>query len=851
MNQTPLPIIVLSGIAGAIVVAVGFGLLRADRPGDAEAEQSPTEVASDEAQRTKLEYMIDRDPLMTRILPSDKQFDRDFRLQAKGAGLAAEGLDLPKPGSLAIVSPHTKGVLKQDIVSAQRVRGDEQIGALARNDTVVAKVRAGDEDSSARYDGFFEGLDLEYRYDGEDVEEFFHIDAALKDSLVAAGDDLVVTSMIPDMYKANGDLLMDRDSMIPLEAAPVPGEAPPGPHDMAKKTHVTTTNAIEVNHQGHRFVLPQAIALDGNGAKHVLARTWRWTEDGVQVDVRLPAAWLAEAEGEVVVDPGVIVAGRGVRVHTWNEQSVIRDSSGRIHVGMMVNYTGRWYAGSSRSDGPGGANWDAPILMQPNWLTNENTQYAPSLVIDSTDRLHAIWGDHGHVPDYPAQKGNYTSWGHRVRYAYCDAGCPPGSVYQPTDSLAQLITPTDNTHQAYSHIAVDANDTVHMSWFSWGNVTRSTQYWQRTSGGTWFQATEPDPSYPPYYHTNIVIDSGNVPYLVISNYHGSRDIEVYSYNQGADTWNTLATAQLLQPRNNSSMHHHHLASTIDSSNRIHVGVQVYNFSPVDKWSVAYGRYDIGSDTWNDVHHINELPDASTYYEEFPGITVDANDTAWMAFRRVQTPSPAYVWLTDKHIGEATRRAPWVLFGAGEPHTAPQIRPRLHYPANGVSNGAFTNNEIDIVFSLQDSNLVWTNPHGPIYAPFLAAPPNHSLFNGTANLAWNRVDIDSEDPNDPDRISYILSIATSPRFTVATCVTCDLTVPGNSNQYQFVNGGADACFYWRVRATSPSLGSGPWSRIHELCDDGTAPAAFTLTAPAQGVDPQSQTPRFTWSPAIDN
>ncbi len=853
MNKTPLSIVLLAGIAGAAVMAVGFGLLRSDRPGSAEAEEVVAKTPSETPPRSKLDYLIDRDPQVSRILPTDLEFDRDHRFKQNGAGLAAEGVELPVAGEMSIVSPHTKGTLRQTVLTAKRMQGDEASAELAKNAAAEAKVAPSEDESSVRYGGFFEGIDLEYRYDGENVEEFFHLSDELKADLIARGEDLVVTSVLHDMYKANGDVLMAADEMIPLHAAPVPGTTEPPPEDR----DVSTTRSVEVNTQGHRFVMPPAVAFDGLGEHHTLSRTWRWTEKGVEVDVRLPAAWLAEAEGSVMVDPGVIVAGRGVRVATWNEEAVARDSSGRIHVGMMMRQSGRWHAAHSRSS-DGGQTWEEPTLMNPVWLTNENTQYAPNLVIDSNDRLHAMWGDHGHIPDYATEKGTYTSWGHRVRYSYCDNGCPRVdgvSEWLPTDSLAKLITPaktingTGNRHQAYYSMAVDSADTVYMQFFEWSQSAED-RFFSVTGNGTITELAQPDRS---YYGNNIRVDNNNDVWSFGPEYYDSYDVKLQKYDRGTNTWDdgSYPDAELVQPRNGrTDMHHHHLHTTVDDNNRIHVAVQVYNHSPVSRWGVAYMRYDVASNTWADIHHIEELPDGAAYWHDYPQITVDAADTAWLSYREVRQPSPTYDFLTMKLIGEGTRRTPWKILGIGEPHLPAQIRPRVPYPANGVANSVANQSEIDIVVSLADSNLVYTNPHGPFEPPTQVLPANHALFNTNTTLSWNRVGVDADDPNDPDRVSYIISIATSPRFTAGSCVSCDTTVGSYANLYPFTNGGADGCFYWRVRASSPLGGNGPWSQIWEMCDDGTAPAAFTLTAPANGVDPQTQTPRFTWSPAID-
>ena len=59
---------------------------------------------------------------------------------------------------------------------------------------------------------------------------------------------------------------------------------------------------------------------------------------------------------------------------------------------------------------------------------------------------------------------------------------------------------------------------------------------------------------------------------------------------------------------------------------------------------------------------------------------------------------------------------------------------------------------------------------------------------------------------------------------------------------------DGYYYWQVLATN-SFGSGV-STIFEIGVDTTAPAAPVLLQPADGADPGTKTPTFTWQPVID-
>jgi hypothetical protein len=136
---------------------------------------------------------------------ADDRAARAASLHAEGKGIRGEGIDMPEPGTLAFTSFNGAHVT-QRVAAAAIIDRDGQTRALARQPS--DGVASGDgQKSQARFADFFAGLDLEYTWDGRDIEEFFHLDDGLRQDVVRSGGSLVLTTVFPGLDPKNAALV--------------------------------------------------------------------------------------------------------------------------------------------------------------------------------------------------------------------------------------------------------------------------------------------------------------------------------------------------------------------------------------------------------------------------------------------------------------------------------------------------------------------------------------------------------------------------------------------------------------------------------------------------------------------
>lgn len=789
---------------------------------------------------------------------------RDYQFAKVADGFKAEGVELHEPGALTFESQLTKGKLAQHILRAERHRG-ESAQAIARGASEV-RVARGDTYGSITYDDFFEGLGLEYKYDGKDIEEFFHLDDALKASLVKSQDDLRITARIDGLHREDGALLSVRDGDY-VDHKPI--DAPE--RDIRAKylnpDKMTMTGGVEISTgDGHRYYLPQAIALDSAKTKRVMKRTFRWVADGLEIDVHVPAAYLAETKGTVMVDPSIVDDARQVLLLTWNERSTVRDSTGRLHIGYrgVWSTTGRWHAMHKYSE-DNGLTWSDISVLMPTVGLGENQQYNPSLAIDSNDRLHAIFADHGHIPTYTTStnKGPYADWGHRMRYAYCDSGCTNGA-WLPADSDQQLIAATEAAHQRHYHIGVDGTNRVHIAWWENGGPLipspgKRMRYFQ--GNGTISERVPPeDMNAVNHYQNYFIVDNDDQVHWMGADRYGSTDVHHYTLNADGNSWTTRARLDVRQnSTGNSGLTRSYRANGVVGPNGdIHFINQLYNAwggthsvtgaAANPTHGIGYGRYIKATDTWVDRGFIREPDMVNQIHEDSPTITVDTNNVAHAVWR-VNDPIQPVVLYARK-----TLTGGWTDSGGGPPgeqlllnvhrQEHPQVRPRLAFP-NNAANRNIDGNRLDIFIIQDGGQLVYFTNGGPLNGPDLLFPVNAGFVNtGTPQFTWRRLEID-----DGSNTTYEVQVAPTPVFQ--TSITANA---GTAETYTWGSGGQaalpnNAFRYWRVRGTAAGE-SGPYSPIFEVGVDTTAPSDFALNTPVNNSDPADLTPTFTWQTPTD-
>ncbi len=122
------------------------------------------------------------------------------------------------------------------------------------------------------------------------------------------------------------------------------------------------------------------------------------------------------------------------------------------------------------------------------------------------------------------------------------------------------------------------------------------------------------------------------------------------------------------------------------------------------------------------------------------------------------------------------------------------------------------------------------------APTLIGPSYTSIFNNTTpTFDWNAATNGAIYQLQVDNLSTFAS----PEVDVNIIGGLTYTLSGSESLT------VDGRYYWHVRAQNITGGWGPWSISDYFTLDTTAPAAPTLTAPADGATPVG-TPAFTWS-----
>lgn len=846
MNKRNLAVLTLG------VSALGAGLFwqaqRSKRAPVNEAPPAPPPVA----QAAPAEITKNNSLVITKI--DDPRRVRDFAFQKAKASFEADGVNITNAGELTMKSQVTDGVLKQQLVSAVVSKPGDKPKRLARNAAPQATVEAADKFGSLRYDSFFEGLDLEYKYDGKDVEELFHLGGELKKQLVESKSDLEITSLFPGLSQKNGAMIESADGLSSLpRTLPLPeGKVPPPMHT---ETTIASVGTVVINNPPHRFMLPDAVAIDARGKRTQLVRTFNWTKNGLEVALRMPASVLSEMEGAVVIDPSIIDRGREIQIRTWNENNIVVDATGRFHIAYMGVSAGRWRAMYTQGDG---LNWETPTVIDPRNSPGEGTHYTPNLVIDANGTLHALWADYGNNAEAPVERGRETDYGHRLHYAQCPNRCVtrnwgwngPNGFTQ----YGRLLAPTPAYHQPYHHMAVDRDNIVHIVFEEQAPYRQRYFQISGNGGATLEERAGPGQNYHSSY---VVVDNNNTIHYLGADYWNNYEVKHYVYNGPQDRWepraNMVPRAGMpgaIQGDNGGRQSLHSLTAVVDANNNIHAAMQAYDHWWQAKWHMVYGRFEqsgANNGTWQDVGDVNK-PAATAPNEQYAMITVDNAFTAHLLWWRESDPQRLILY-ASKQAGQN-----WTptqqLFYTNSSQSPPQVRRRLSWP-QGPNNNV-TAGILDVVYVLFGAELRYASTGGPVDGPVLFSPRDHAFISNTRpTFEWRRIGSDNG-----TNTSYTLELDSSPLFPNATVInvannavthTLNGTAGTNGQVGQLlVNGNY---YYWRVAARN-AYGVGPYSAIFELGADLTPPAAFNLLTPADNSDPGTKTPRFTWGAAAD-
>jgi hypothetical protein len=781
-----------------------------------------------------------RDNARTMFKLTDDRKPRDFTFKIEGNRVDADGI-VADGGEMSFTSQVTGKTLKQRVVGASVIDGNDA-EALAAGQGVQALVDKSDKRGSVRFPGFYAGVDLEYRYDGKDVEEFFHVGDELQHRLSRTGEDLEVKTMFPGLSPEDGALVT---SVTPGVSVP---DAKIIPDNVKIPLGVVGKEAVEVTVGADRWTLPAAVAVDGRGEKLALERTFRFVPGGLEVAVRLPGTWMKTAASPVVVDPSVIDNTRAMQNITWNERSIVKDSKGRFHVVYRGVDQGYWKAMYTSGDG---FTWDTPVPIA-NMGPGENQHYIPTLVIDSTDTLHAIWSDWGYAPDNVVERGTYNGYGHRVHYARCTNRCALKDWSWNGRAGGKIITPTSAYWQAYSSMAVDQQNVVHIA-FEQGDPYAHF-YFQISTDGILTQKA----GLPLNYHsTNLVVDNANNVHYLGADYWNNYNVRHFVWNRAADAgdgaWEQRAEMQIRpdggtgRPSVSGCYDYfstHRLSSSVGPNGKIHVAMQLYNHwcSTETTWRVGYGEFDVATNSWAATQVLNMPNYVQGQHEHVAQITVDDANTAHVVWLR-QGATQNLIYYARRPSGGVFTTGVKLLRSVGS-FDAPQMRPRLSFPAG--PNSTMPAGLLDLVVLENGGELRYFSTGAPVDGPVLDLPRDHTYTNLTRpQFQWRRIPSD-----DLTNTTYTLEVDVTPLFSAPRVIKTGLTQPtytlsGTGNELL----GDGQYYYWRVKASN-GYGPGPYGPIYELGVDTTPPANFNLIAPADGSDPQTKTPTFTWETAVD-
>lgn len=769
----------------------------------------------------------------------DDRKTRDFRFKISDAGLEAEGVQVMPDGKVVVTSQETGGSYTQ-VLKEIVWQTEQDSHALAPKKSKGPELNSDPEKSRVRFAEFFEGVDVEYTYDGKDIEEFFHLSEDLLRQLKDKGASLHVRALLPGLSQEAGAILSGANGSLLMPEPGLPAA------DATRPDAVRfATGDVELSHREHRFGLPSAVAIDGKGTRLALRRSFQFTSQGLEIGVELPAQWISTSTHPVVIDPSVIDSGRSINAYTWQERNMVRDQRGHLHVAYMAVFNGRWHAMYAHGTG---TSWSTPTVISPLG-PGEYVFYTPNLEIDSKGTLHAVWADWGYNPYNFDVRGPYPGWAHRLHVASCPNYCRTGNWSFDNEKGGKIITGANGSHHAYHSLAIDRDDVLHImfeeqaSTFNIDGVDTSfpyvTRYFQ-VANGVITERTSPPQS---YHSTLVYVGADNQVYALNSDYYNNYVARHFKWDRGAQQWAARADFPRVTASGCTAYHAHHGAMSVGPDGAVHFSNQQYLCGT---WMVTYGKYTPSNDSWSDVTSIH-VPEPG-YHEDVPSISVDENKNVHLVFRQSSD------WYKIKYARK-NNGSGWNplqdLVRSVDSFGPPQIRARRAFPVapgRGPVNAVLPG-QLDVIAVESGATLLYLPTGAPLDAPEPRMPRDHSFVTGAGSCApefsWGRVPADVN-----GSVSYRFELSSSPAFSAGSTVNVAYD-KGNGFRHQLATGMMTNgnVYYWRVQASN-TAGAGPYSKIAEVGCDTQAPSAFNLLEPTSGADPGTKTPTLTWESSSD-
>jgi hypothetical protein len=376
----------------------------------------------------------------------------------------------------------------------------------------------------------------------------------------------------------------------------------------------------------------------------------------------------------------------------YNGRKLVMDDELNIYA-IYINYGSSPYMVYLAKSSDYGQTWSKNKVSSASYFTS--TQYYPTLAIDSTGTLHAVWRS------YSSGKSGY-----HIRYANSnDGGATWSNNYNVT-------TYTGYGRNYNPSIAVDNNDKVHISWYGYSGSSSPYRifYTNRSASGTWgsvFQVSDTIYSYTP----DITTDSKNNVHIVWRGYLSSSvtryNIKHRMLTASTGTWSSIND---VTSDTSSSTYHYYPSIAVDGSDNVHAVWYGRDSSYTRSYAIMYSMFDSSTKSWSSKEYISAT---NTYYtyQSMPSIAVNSAgeiDVLWYGytFNDPSWSSP-YVLHHAEKVGTSWDLNLNYILTSSTPYY-----PNLMSSTNSLANKgfAFTFNEGTYPMKLMtSSDFVYGNP----------------------------------------------------------------------------------------------------------------------------------------------
>jgi hypothetical protein len=318
-----------------------------------------------------------------------------------------------------------------------------------------------------------------------------------------------------------------------------------------------------------------------------------------------------------------------------NGRKMVMDSDDNVYAIYMngLNPTQIFISNSS----------DLGEVWTENQVTTGTTmQLDPSLAIDSSGVLHAVWrGD--------------VSGVYQIRYANSANG---GVTWGNFNTIT-----SETTDQSAPSIAVDTNDKVHISWFGTDSTSSTNIYYvNRTSIGTWGIIATVASSYNEY--PSIATDSEDNVHIVWSGRTTTSTTGNIKYSMLDASTGSWSTIKMLSSSTTNDQVSPSIAVDLDDN------INVVWTSESSASQIQYIRWDAKTTSWGSAEEISTNKSAN---DNHPSIGVDHRGYAYVVWYKdnpdqlIMMMSNGNLWFGEFELTRAGKinftTYPNVLYGS--------------------------------------------------------------------------------------------------------------------------------------------------------------------------------------------